>query len=81
MRLTAQMQYWNKLLSKALGNPFPDLKKSAHYFKLQDERVQRNLHQLNHNDHVIGLFALEQLQIKISDFSHAQVLAMTYYWL
>ena len=48
-----------------------------YYFKLLDERVQRNSHQLKHNDHVIELFALGLLQIQIPDYAHAQILAMT----
>ena len=49
----------------------------AHYFKLLDKRVQRNTYQLKHNDHVIELFALGPLQIRILDYTLEQILTMT----
>ena len=42
--------------------------------------IQRNSHQLKHNDDVTGLFALGPLQIRIPDYAHAQILAMTNHW-
>ena len=39
--------------------------------------VHGNSHQLKHDDQVIGLFALGPLQIRIPDYAHAQILAMT----
>ena len=43
--------------------------------------VQRNSHQLKHNDQVIGLFVLGLLQIRIPAYAHAQILAMTNHWI
>ena len=43
--------------------------------------VQRNSHQLKHNDHAIGLFALfGPLQIRIPNYAHAQIFVMTNHW-
>ena len=50
---------------------------TAHYFKLLDERIQRNLHQLKLNDHVIEVLALGLLQFRIPGYAHEQILVMT----
>ena len=49
----------------------------AHYFKLLEERIQRNTHRLKNNNHVIELFTLGPLQIRIPDYAHEQIPAMT----
>ena len=52
----------------------------AHYFKLLDECVQRNLHQLKNtieNAHVIEHLVLGVLQTRIPDCAHEQILEMT----
>ena len=38
---------------------------------------QEYSNQLKHNDHVLRLFALGPLQIRIPDYAHAQILAIT----
>ena len=53
---------------------------TAHYFKFPRER-KTNSHQLKHNDYVIGLFALEPLQIRIPDCTHAHILAIINHWI
>ena len=65
------------LFFRALGNPSPDPNNHALFLIIFWVNVQRNSHQLKHNDQVIGVFALGLLQIRILDYAHAQILAMT----
>ena len=59
-RLTAEMHLKLVIIPSAWKSiPRPLI--IVHYFKLLDERVQRNSHQLKHNAHVIELFVLGPL--------------------